>query len=40
MRRTMKLRERVIEHRMNQFGFMPRRTTMEAIFNKISDGAV
>ena len=37
---TMKLWERVIEHRlraitwvsMNQFGFMPRRSTMEAIF--------
>ena len=36
----MKLRERVIEHRLraitrvslNQFGFMPRRSTMEAIF--------
>ena len=36
----MKLWERVIEHRLrrvtsmaqNQFGFMPRRSTMEAIF--------
>ena len=40
MSHTMKLWERVIEHRlkaitqvsMNQFGFMPRRSTMEAIF--------
>ena len=40
MGHTMKLWERVIEHRlraitrvsMNQFGFMPRRSTMEAIF--------
>jgi hypothetical protein len=40
MSHTMKLWKRVIEHRlrgmthitMNQFGFMPRRSTMEAIF--------
>jgi hypothetical protein len=40
MSHTMKLWERVIEHRLrrmtsmtkNQFGFMPRRSTMEAIF--------
>jgi Reverse transcriptase (RNA-dependent DNA polymerase) len=40
MSHTMKLRKRVIEHRLrklttvskNQFGFMPERTTMEAIF--------
>ena len=40
MSHTMKLWERVIEHRlraitrisMNQFGFMPERSTMEAIF--------
>ena len=40
MSHTMKLWERVIEHRlravtwvsMNQFSFMPRRLTMEAIF--------
>ena len=40
MSHTMKLWERVIEHRlraitrvsMNQFGFMPGRSTMEAIF--------
>jgi Reverse transcriptase (RNA-dependent DNA polymerase) len=40
MSHTMKLRKRVIEHRLrklttvskNQFGFMPGRTTMEAIF--------
>ena len=40
MSHTMKLWERVIEHRlrsitrvsMNQFGFMPDRSTMEAIF--------
>ena len=40
MSHTMKLWERVIEHHlraitrvsMNQFGFMPRRSTMEAIF--------
>ena len=40
MSHTMKLWERVIEHRlraitrvsMNKFGFMPRRSTMEAIF--------
>jgi Reverse transcriptase (RNA-dependent DNA polymerase) len=40
MSHTMKLWERVIEHRLrklitvskNQFGFMPERSTMEAIF--------
>jgi succinate dehydrogenase/fumarate reductase flavoprotein subunit len=40
MSHTMKLWDRVIEHRlrgmahitMNQFGFMPERSTMEAIF--------
>jgi hypothetical protein len=40
MRHTMKLWERIIEHRLrgvtnvteNQFGFMPGRSTMEAIF--------
>lgn len=40
MSHTMKLWERVIEHRLkretrvfeNQFGFMPRRSTIEAIF--------
>jgi Reverse transcriptase (RNA-dependent DNA polymerase) len=40
MSHTMKLWERVIEHHLkklttiskNQFGFMPRRSTMEAIF--------
>jgi hypothetical protein len=40
MSHTMKLRERIIEHRLrgvtnvteNQFGFMPGRSTMEAIF--------
>jgi hypothetical protein len=40
MSHTMKLRERIIEHRLrgvtnvneNQFGFMPGRLTMEAIF--------
>jgi hypothetical protein len=40
MNHTMKLWERVIEHRLrvmthitiNQFGFMPGRSTMEAIF--------
>jgi hypothetical protein len=40
MRHTMKLCERIIEHRLrrvtnvieNQFGFMPGRSTMEAIF--------
>jgi hypothetical protein len=40
MRHTMKLWERVIEHRLrkltivskNQFDFMPRRSTMETIF--------
>jgi hypothetical protein len=40
MSHTMKLWERVIEHRlremthitMNQFGFMPSRSTMEAVF--------
>ena len=40
MSHTMKLKERVIEHRLraitrvslNQFGFMPERSTMEAIF--------
>jgi hypothetical protein len=40
MMTTMKLWERVIEHGLrhattifeNQFGFMPRRSTMEAIF--------
>jgi hypothetical protein len=40
MSHTMKLWERVIEHRLrkltivskNQFGFMPGRSTMEAIF--------
>ena len=49
MSHTMKLWERVIEHRlraitrvsMNQFGFMSGRSTMEAIFfNKTSYGAV
>jgi hypothetical protein len=40
MSHTMKLSERVIEHRlrgmthitMNRFGFIPRRSTIEAIF--------
>jgi hypothetical protein len=40
MSHTMKLRERIIEHRLrrvtnvtkNQFGFVPERSTMEAIF--------
>jgi hypothetical protein len=40
MSHTMKLWERIIEHRLrgvtnvtkNQFGFMPRRSIMEAIF--------
>ena len=40
MSHTMKLWERVVEHRLrretrvsdNQFGFMPRRSTIEAIF--------
>jgi hypothetical protein len=40
MSHSMKLWERVIEHRLrgitgislNQFGFMPRRSTIEAIF--------
>jgi hypothetical protein len=40
MSRTMKLWERIIEHRLrevtniteNQFGFMPEKSTMEAIF--------
>ena len=45
----MKLWERVIEHRLkrvtsvtqNQFGFMPRRSTMEAIFfNTTIDGEI
>ena len=49
MSHTMKLWERVIEHRlraitwvsMNQFGFMPGRSTMEAIFLiRLSYGAV
>ena len=48
MSHTMKLWERVIEHRlraitrvsMNQFGFMPERSTMEAIFLIRSYGAV
>jgi hypothetical protein len=49
MSHTMKLWERVIEHRlraitrisMNQFSFIPERSTMEAIFlNKTSYGTV
>ena len=49
MSHTMKLWERVIEHRLrrvtsvtqNQFGFMPGRSTMEAIFfNTTIDGEI
>ena len=48
MSHTMKLWERVIEHRLrrvtsvtqNQFGFMPGRSTMEAIFPNTTIGGL
>jgi hypothetical protein len=47
MSHTMKLRERIIEHHLrggtniteNQFGFMPRRSTMKVIFFCKAQGA-